>query len=322
MRRGRAVLLCVAVATCGHVARGQPVPERFEMPFSAANRDEAIDWQERARARLLELVEKQQPRRSLGELPLDLQLGEPQDKESYTLFEASFQGNDPGTRYPCLLAVPKGQRPFPAVLALHGHGGSAKAVFDPKTIYHGFADRFARGGYVVLAPSFPHRKYCAMMLWDLFRCVEVLRSRAEVDRERIGVGGLSMGGEWSMWIAACDPRLKVAVVSGWMCTTEGVFSVPNCACWQLPGLVELMDVCEVHLLIAPRPVLFESAEHDRCFPIRHTKEGYERIRAGYKLFGAEEAAVQDVWPAGHEWHGEPAYPFVDKALGGRAAQAS
>jgi hypothetical protein len=89
----------------------------------------------------------------------------------------------------------------------------------------------------------------------------------------------------------------------------------------LPGLVELMDICEVHLLIAPRPVVFESARDDGCFPIRYTQEGFARIRAGYRTFGAEQAAVQDVWPAGHEWHGTMAYPAVDRVLGGRAARA-
>jgi len=297
-----------------------PVPQAYELPFVATTEADARAWQERARARLFKLVEAQQPRYSSDEVPLDFQLGDPQDKGTYTLYKASFQGNTKeGTRYPCLFAVPKGDGPFPAMLCIHGHGGSAEAAFDAKGIYHGFADRFARGGYVVLAPSFPHREYCAMMLWDLFRCVDVLASRPEVDPERMGVGGLSMGGEWTMWIAACDPRLKAAVVSGWMCTTEGVFSVPNCACWELPGFVELMDVCEVHLLIAPRPVLFESAEFDSCFPIRYTKGGYARIRAGYRVFGAEDACRQDVWPSGHEWHGVVAYPFVDKVLGGRAA---
>jgi len=297
-----------------------PVPQRYELPFVAITEPDGRAWQERARARLCELVEAQQPRYSTEEVPLDFQLGEPEDKGAYTLYKASFQGNTKeGTRHACLFAVPKGDGPFPAMLCIHGHGGSAEAAFDPKGIYHGFADRFARGGYVVLAPSFPHREYCAMMLWDLFRCVDVLASRREVDPERMGVGGLSMGGEWTMWIAACDERLKAAVVSGWMCTTEGVFSVPNCACWELPGFVELMDVCEVHVLVAPRPVLFESAEFDTCFPIRYTKEGYARIRAGYQVFGAEDACRQDVWPSGHEWHGVVAYPFVDKVLGGRAA---
>jgi hypothetical protein len=300
-------------------ARG-PVPERFEMPFAVTDREAATRWQKQARARLFELVERQQPRRATDELPLDFQLGEPVNKDGYKLYPASFQGNDGQKRLSCLLAVPAGEGPFPAMLAIHGHGGSCDVVFDPTTIYHGMADRFARGGYVVLAPSFPHREYCATMLWDLLRLVDILQSRPEVDRERLGVAGLSMGGEWTMWSAACDPRLKAAVVSGWMCTTEGVFAVPNCPCWELPGFVELMDVCEVHLLIAPRPLLFESAEQDPCFPIAYTRQGFARVRAGYGVFGAADKVQQDVWTAGHEWHGDLAYPFVDQALGGHAAR--
>jgi hypothetical protein len=321
-----------ALAPAEFVKTKEPMPEivapgppkKYEMPFVAKTQEDASAWQARARARLLELVGRQVPRLSTQEVPINPQLGDPEDKGSYTLQKISFQGNNKeGKRWRGLLAIPKGKGPFPAMLAIHGHGGSAEAVFDsdPKNIYHGLADRFARGGYVVLAPSFTHQTYAANVLWDLFRCVDILASRPEVDKERIGVGGLSMGGEWTMWIAACDPRLKVAVVSGWMCTSEGVFSVPNCECWQLPGLVGLMDICEVHLAIAPRPAVFESAEFDGCFPIRFTREGFQRIRAGYKVFGAEDAVAQDVWPAGHEWHGAVAYPTVDKTLGGHAAKA-
>lgn len=296
------------------------VPEKYTLPFTATTREEAVDWQKRARARLLELVQRQEHRYSTAEVPIDLKIGASEDREAYTLYQVSFRGsNQSGTRFPGLLAIPKGQGPFPAMLCLHGHGGSAEKTFDPASIYHGFADRFARGGYVVLAPSFPHRKYAANTLWDLIRAVDILASRPEVDRERIGAGGLSMGGEWTMWLAACDERLKVAVVSGWMCTTEGVFSVPNCACWELPGFVELMDVCQVHLLIAPRPLLFESAERDTCFPVRYTQEGFRRIQAGYKVFGAAGAVRQDIFPGVHEWHGSEAYDFVDRVLGGRAA---
>ena len=308
------------LALVAFVHAGQ-VPAKFEMPFAAKTKEEAVEWQKKARARLFELVGKQEPRFSTAEVPLDVQLGKAEDRGDYTLTPLSFQGsNKSATRHNAFLAIPKGKGPFPAMLCLHGHGGKAEEVFDPKSIYHGFADRFARGGYVVLAPSFPHRKYAANTLWDLMRCADILASRPEVDPKRIGVGGLSMGGEWTMWVAACDERLNVAVVSGWMCTTEGVFSVPNCPCWCLPGFVELMDVCEVHLLIAPRPLLFESAERDGCFPIRHTKQGYERVRDGYRVFGAEDAVQRDVWPAGHEWHGAVAYGFVDKALGGHAAE--
>ncbi len=300
-----------------------PTPAQFEMPFVATSESEALAWQQRARARLLQLVEQRQPRCPTSEVPIDLRLGEGEDRGEYTLYHGSFQGsNTTGERFAVRLCVPKGQGPFPAMLCLHGHGGTAEKLFDPRQVYHELADHFARSGYVVLAPSFPHRKYAAKTLWDLMRCVDILASRPQVDAKRIGVGGLSMGGEWTMWAAACDPRLKVAVVSGWMCTTEGVFSVPNCECWELPGFVELMDVCEVNLLIAPRPVLFESAQRDGCFPVEYTKKGFARIRHGYKVFGAEGAAVHDVFPGVHEWHGTVAYPLVDKVLGGRAAEAA
>lgn len=296
-------------------------PARYLLPFVARDREEALRWQGEARARLMALVAAQEPRVSQEEASLDVQTSRPEDRGRYVLWKLSFQGNSrQPLRYEGLLAVPKPPGPHPGLLALHGHGGSARAVFDPKGPYHGFADRFAQAGYVVLAPSFPHKPYAAMMLWDLFRAVDVLQGRPEVDPQRLGVAGLSMGGEWTMWIAACDPRLKATVVSGWMCTTEGVFAVPNCKCWRLPGLVELMDICEVHLLIAPRPVLFESALRDGCFPIRYTKEGFARIQAGYKVFGAGDAVAQDIWDAGHEWHGAMAYSFMDRILGPSAAQ--
>jgi hypothetical protein len=297
-----------------------PAPRNFEMPFAATTKEEAVAWQKQVRIKLLELVQRQEPRCSLEEAPLAVQVGPTEDKGDYTLSAVSFQGsNKTGNRIEGLLAVPKQKGPLPAMLCLHGHGGSAQQLFDPKGIYHGFAERFARGGYVVFAPTLGHRKYAAMALWDLMRAVDVLQSRPEVDPAKIGVAGLSMGGKWATCLAACDERLKAAVVSGWMCTTEGILSVPNCACWQLPGLLELADIAEMNLLIAPRPVLFESAERDVWIPIRYAKQGYALILAGYKVFGAEEAARQDVFPGQHEWHGTMAYPMIDKVLGSHAA---
>lgn len=298
-----------------------PIPEKFDLPFTAKSHEEAAAWQKQARAALFKLVSARTRQESLESRPLDFKIVASEDRGSYTLHHAWFRGNN-GRRYPCLWTVPKGEGPFPAVLCLHGHGGSAEDVFSGSTLYRGFAERLARGGYCCLAPSFPHQTFAAEMLWDLIRCVDILAGEKVVDPQRIGVMGLSMGGEWTMWIAACDERLRVAVVSGWMCTTEGCFAVFNCPCWELPGFVELMDVCEVHLLIAPRPVLFESAESDPCFLLKYTKQGYERIRAGYRVFGAEDACGQDVFPGGHMVSGAKAFPLLDKVLGGKATGAA
>jgi len=296
------------------------LPQKFDMPFKATTLEEAQKWQNEARQKIFGYTESFCPQKSVKELPLDVKIESTEELDVYTKHRISYMGNE-GERKTAILTIPKGQGtgPFPAILALHGHAGNEDAVFNnPKVLYRGFADDFARGGYVVLAPSLEHRKYAGMQLWNLIRLVDIMETHPAVDKERLGVAGLSMGGEWTMWVAACDLRLKAAVVSGWMCTTEGCLSVPNCECWEMPGFFTLMDVCEVNLLIAPRPVVFESSLYDNCFPINHCRDGFARIRTAYNVFGAKDVVSQDTWNAGHEWHGELAYPMIDGVLKGNA----
>jgi len=298
----------------------QRLPKKFDMPFMATTLEEARKWQEEAREKISGSVEVFCQRKSTEELPLDVNIESTEELDAYMKHRISYMGNE-GERKTAILTIPKGQGDgsFPGILALHGHGGDENAVFaDSKELYRAFADDFARGGYVVLAPSLEHRTFAAEQLWNLIRLVDILESHPQVDEKRLGVGGLSMGGEWTMLLAACDLRLKAAVISGWMCTTEGCLAVPNCECWELPGLFTLMDICEVNLLLAPRPVVFESSLRDGCFPINFCRDGFARIREGYALFGAKDDVWQDIWDAGHEWHGELAYPMMDGVLKGNA----
>lgn len=292
------------------LAAGPEVPASFEMPFTAANVADASAWQGAVRSRLLSIVEAQNPRH---DVPLDVRIGEWTNEGLYRKADLTFARNE-GGRIEATLTVPSGPGPFPAVLCLHGHGGNREKVFDERTEYHGFADRFARRGFVTLAATLDHLEYAPNQLWNLMRLVGVLEAQSCVDRNRIGVAGLSMGGEWSMWLAACDLRIKAAVVSGWMCTTEGVLRVPNCVCWMPPGLLELCDIAEVHILIAPRPLLIESATEDNCFPIDDTRNGYRKIVRGYSVFGVPMNARHHTFPGGHAWNGGVAYEFMQKAL--------
>src|SRR5207302_3480350 len=51
--------------------------------------------------------------------------------------------------------------------------------------------------------------------WNGVRAIDYLCTRPEVDAEKIGVTGISGGGASTVWIAAADDRVKVAVpVSG------------------------------------------------------------------------------------------------------------
>ena len=290
-------------------------PRAFEMPFAAVEVNAARAWQDRVRARLLGIVEAQNPRK---DVPLDVKAGSFHDEAGYRKADVRLMSNEGGP-LDATLTAPEGKGPFAAVLCLHGHSGSREKAWDPDSEYKGFAGEFARRGFVTLSPTLAHCAYAPNQLWNLMRLVDVLESQPFVDKDRIGAAGLSMGGEWTMWLTACDARIKAAVVSGWMCTTEGVLRVPNCPCWMPPGLLELCDIAEVHILIAPRPLLFESAIADGCFPIDATRAGFEKVRKGYAVFGAADKVRQHTFPGGHAWNGGESYAFMEQALLGKTA---
>jgi dienelactone hydrolase len=58
--------------------------------------------------------------------------------------------------------------------------------------------------------------WAGVVLWDDLRTLDYLASRPEVDRQRLGCVGLSVGGYRSFLLAALDPRIKAAVDVGWM----------------------------------------------------------------------------------------------------------
>lgn len=107
--------------------------------------------------------------------------------------------------------------------------GSAIALTGPFTgvreqVTGLYADRLARSGLVTL--SFDHRGFGASegrrghedtqgKHADLRSAVSVLRSRPEVDPDRIGLVGICLGGGYAVSAAATDPRVRaVAGIAG------------------------------------------------------------------------------------------------------------
>lgn len=112
------------------------------------------------------------------------------------------------------LRVPAGARgPLPALVLT----GPFTGVRDQVTGL--YAERLTGEGYVTLA--FDHRNWGESRgtprrhedpqgkLHDLRAAVSLLRSRPEVDGERIGAVGICLGGGYALKFAAFDPRVKV-----------------------------------------------------------------------------------------------------------------
>lgn len=138
----------------------------------------------------------------------------------------------------------------------------------------------------------------AKMLFDARRAVDLLRSLAEVDGERIGSVGHSLGGKQSLYLAAFDPRVKVAVASE---CGIGLRMSNWSAPWYLHHAIDEpgFDLDHHHLLamIAPRPFLLvggNDADGHKSQPI------IDAARGIYRLFGQPDHLRLSVHDDGHE----------------------
>jgi len=248
----------------------------------------------------------------------------------------------------------------PGILAAHGHGRGKADICGVyateeeqqhvQALNYDYARQFARRGYVVIAPDWrgfgersspadwarPGRDPCnvnymamgylgyhllALQVWDGMKCVDYLQSRPEVDPERLGVGGLSFGGTMTTYLAALEPRLKVACISGYVSTVKGDAITMRgkgnfCGAQYMPGLLTIGDIPEVAGLIAPKPLCVEMGEEDQCFVIDDAKAAFAQVERIYAAAGASDRLISDVFAGGHEWSGRKSFAWFEHWLSG------
>ncbi|MEW6239083.1 MAG: acetylxylan esterase [Candidatus Omnitrophota bacterium] len=224
---------------------------------------------------------------------------------------------------PANLYIPDNLKtPAPGVLYVCGHSRTQKVHYQP------FPRRFAQLGFVCLIVEtiqwgevLGHHWGCysegrfnwysrgytpgGVELWNGVRGLDLLCSLKEVDPERLGVTGISGGGAYSWYIAAGDPRIKVAAP---VCGTSTVESHihgrtidGHCDC-MTPINTYLRDFHDVGALIAPRPLMIASADRDGLNTIESVRQSYEYIKKIYDLYGAEDRLKLVETPGGHSYH--------------------
>lgn len=160
-----------------------------------------------------------------------------------------------------------------------------------------------------------------VMFWDDIRTVDYLRSRVDVDPNRIGCVGLSVGAVRSMHLAALDPRVKTAVVVCWMTSfphqlarhvkhTIGHTKV-------IPGVHRLLDYPDLATLAMPRPVLFQSGTQDGLFELEGVKAAFATLERAYAKAGVPDHCRTRLYDSPHQFNAEmqaEAWAWLEKYL--------
>ncbi len=158
-----------------------------------------------------------------------------------------------------------------------------------------------------------------MWVWDLMRLLDYIETRDDCDATRVGVAGLSGGGQQSLWLAALDDRIGAAAVSGYFYGYHDALLVlnDNCSCNYVPHLWETVDMGDIGALIAPRPFLVETGDQDPLNGERgavNAVEQMETVRRAYRIFEKEELCRHDICSGKHRWYGVNAYDFLSEQL--------
>ena len=176
-------------------------------------------------------------------VPLEGRVVSQKDQDHGTRQKIVFRGAQ-GFLVPGYLEFPKaGRRPFPLVLCLHGWSGSKEDWYQDNNIISGGVMRKALldAGCAILAldaathgersreidyqsvnafedkNATPRRNYftyaeiAIQTVKDYRRALDFLAERGEVDTNRVGLVGYSMGGMDSFYLLSVEPRIRVAV---------------------------------------------------------------------------------------------------------------
>jgi dienelactone hydrolase len=253
-------------------------------------------------------------------------------------------------RVPVLLVRPeKVEGRLPAVIVLHGTGGNKDSqrswlvdlakrgiigvAIDAR--YHGERSGGKKGAEAYVeaiarawkAPSGQPQEHPFYFdtCWDLWRLVDYLVTRDDVDAGRLGMIGFSMGGIQTWLAASVDERIKVAVPAisvqsfrwslengQWQGRARTISAAHQAAAadlgesevnarvcrelWNkiIPGMLDRFDCPSMIRLFAGRPLLILNGELDPNCPLGGAKLAFATAEAAYRDAGCSDRLQIDV----------------------------
>lgn len=160
-----------------------------------------------------------------------------------------------------------------------------------------------------------------VVFWDDIRTVDYLVTRPDVDPNRIGCMGISMGGYRSLFLAALDPRIKAGCVAGFMSTVKPMIQAhvdTHSFVHFLPGLHRYLDWPDVASLTAPRGLMVLQCSKDGLFPLQGMKDAVAKIELAYEKAGVGGKFAGKFFDVPHRFSKpmqDEAFIWLDRQLG-------
>jgi dienelactone hydrolase len=328
----------------GGEKQGEPwaeVPEEFrkmklpEWPLPTDRKR----WQEsdraKTRATLLQCLGDMPPRPD----PRQVRVLSREDKGDFILEHFEFH-NGVDMIVPGIMAIPKKRKTSaPAIIGMHGHSGSKNEyVPNPDNplslgwmlVQKGFVvaaiDGYFNGDRIGKGPAGPRldkgsypqemslfklhlwqgRSLWGMMVRDEQCLIDYLETRPEVDKNRIGGTGMSMGCTRAWWLSAVDDRVKAQV--GVACFTRYTELIAHGNLrrhgiyYFVPGVFKHFDSEAIFALSAPRPMLQLSGDQDGGAPTDGVVMLEKKLQAVYRLYDKPENFRSVIYSnTGHEY---------------------
>jgi len=319
---------------------------RVPPPPAATSAAQWTEESQRLRRHLLQdVVFHGWPQEWINSAPKFEEVGTIETHEGYRLRKLRYE-IVPGFQSVAILYEPeKLQGKVPAILNVNGHvGPQGKAVeYKQKRCIN-----FAKQGILALnlewfafgelhAEGNQHwygahldlvgANALGIFLLEMRRGLDYLYDHPSVDRNRIGVTGLSGGGWQTIFLSALDERVKVAVpVAGYSSTTTKVEARKYGDLGDLEqngtDLLANADYTLLTAMMAPRPtLLIHNAEDDCCFRAPLVKPLiYDGVRPFFQLYDKENVFqwYENRDPGTHNYqldNREHAYRFFSQQFG-------
>ena len=255
-----------------------------------------------------------------GDLPLKDSVTLLKDTSEYKLYYVTFRSVH-NQKVTALLTVPKeSSEPYPVIILMHGAG-------DRKTVDYVESGNnyFLKSGYAVLRLDIANhgdrfvddydfsftdgyrywtRDIVIQTVFDLRRAVDFIQTRNELDADRIGYYGISLGGIIGTIFCGVEPRVKVPVIAlggGGMHLMFGMDALSD----DTKDYLSMIEPNNFVEKIAPRPLLMINAENDDIVPPMMSKLMFKKANEPKEIIWYpskhHDIPIDKVYPDGIQW---------------------